>query len=116
MFCYVYGDYFNLYTPGKLAAMGEGQIGIGAATDAVLVGVSALMAIPSLMIFLSLALPPTVCRWLNVFLGVAYSAVLAATMPGAAPFYIFLGVIEIALTLFITATALAWPREPAPQR
>jgi Family of unknown function (DUF6326) len=111
MFCYVYGDYFNLYTPGKLEAMSAGRIGpLGAATDAVLLGVSAMMAIPALMVFLSLAAPPAINRWLNVILGVAYSAILLLTMPGAPPFYLFLGVIEVALTLLIVWHAWTWPR------
>lgn len=111
MLCYIYGDYFNLYTPGKLDAMSEGRIGpLGAASDGVLIGVSAMMAIPALMVFLSLALPPTINRWLNVLLGVAYSAIMLLTMPGAPPFYIFLGVIEVTLTLLVVWRAWTWPR------
>jgi hypothetical protein len=115
MFCYVYGDYFNMYTPGKMEAMSAGRIGpLGAATDGVLVGVSAMMAIPALMVFLSLALPPAINRWLNVFLGVAYTAIMLMTMPGAPPFYLFLGVIEVTLTLLIVWQAWTWPRAVAP--
>ncbi len=113
MFLYVYGDYFNLYMPGKLEAIGAGRIGsFGEAGAAVFVGVAAMMAVPSLMIFVSLAAAPWLARLLNVIFGLAYSAILALTMPGAAPFYLFYGVIEIALTLLIAWTALVWPRAP----
>ena len=111
MFLYVYGDYFQLYTAGKLEAMSAGQMGpLGAATDSVLLGVAMMMAIPSLMIVLSLLLPPVIGKWLNVLVGVAYTVILALTLPGAPLFYLAYGGMEIALTLLITWTALRWPR------
>lgn len=114
MFCYIYGDYFGLYVPGKLAAVGAGHIGFGPATPAALVAVSALMAIPGLMVALSLLLPATASRWANVFFGLAYSAVMLLTMyPGEMPYYLFLGVIEVALTLSIAWLALRWRRASA---
>jgi hypothetical protein len=114
MFCYVYGDYFGLYRPGRVEAMNQGRMGpLGEVSPGMLVGVSAMMAIPSLMIFLSLTLPPAVGRWLNVALGLAYTAIMLLTMKGAAPFYLFLGVIECVLTLGIVWVALRWPRAPA---
>ncbi|MGQ0533244.1 MAG: DUF6326 family protein [Caulobacteraceae bacterium] len=112
MFLYVYGDYFNMYTPGKINAMAAGELGVGPATPGVLLAVAALMAVPSVMILLSLLLPPFINRWLNVVLGLAYSAIMLITMPGAPMFYIFLGVLEIALTLLIAWFALNWPRRP----
>lgn len=111
MFCYVYGDYFGLYGNGKLAEMMEGKIGpLGEATQGVLVGVSAMMAIPSAMVFLSLAMPPVLNRWLNLLLGLAYTAIMLMTMRGAPTFYVFMGVIEVLLTLLIVWHAWAWPR------
>ena len=55
MLCYVYGDYFGLYRPGKLEHMIDGRMGpLGAVTQNVLVGTSIMMAIPALMVFLTL--------------------------------------------------------------
>lgn len=114
MFCYVYGDYFGLYGSGKLAEMMEGRIGpLGEATQSVLVGVSAMMAIPSVMVFLSLAMPPVLNRWLNLLLGVAYTAIMLMTMRGAPTSYVFMGVIEVLLTLLIVWHAWTWPRRQA---
>lgn len=115
MFCYVYGDYFGLYGNGKLAEMMEGKIGpLGEATQSVLVGVSAMMAIPSTMVFLSLAMPPALNRWLNLLLGAAYTAIMLMTLRGAPAFYIFMGVIEVLLTLLIVWHAWTWPRRQGP--
>jgi len=110
MFLYVYGDYFDLYQPGKLAAVARGEFGIGLPTDIASIFAAAMMTIPSLMIWLSLALPPVLSKWLNALFGVLYSLILAATMRGAAPFYLLLGVVEIALTLTIAVIALRWPK------
>jgi hypothetical protein len=101
MFCYIYGDYFGLYVPGKLISQGS------------LTGTALLLALPGVMVALSLLLPPNLCRWLNVLLGMFYTAVMLITMPGAWAFYITLGVIEILLSLSISVLALRWPRAAA---
>ncbi len=116
MFCYVYGDYFGLFQAGRLSEMNAGRIGpLGDASPMVLVGVSLMMAIPSLMVFLSLVLPPVVCRWANIILGLVYTAIMLLTMPGAPPFYLTLGVIEVALTLAVAGCAWFWPKISASQ-
>ena len=59
MFCYIYADYFGLYVPGQLTRMLEGRLPpFGPVSQGVLVITSAVMSIPSVMIFLSLVLPP----------------------------------------------------------
>src|SRR5712691_927031 len=111
MFCYVYRDFFSLFQPGKLAGMLAGKIEpLGPTTQGVLLGTAALMAIPSIMVFLSLVLKPKINRLLNIILGVTYSLVILITMPGAWIFYIFLGVLEVALTGLIVWYAWHWPR------
>ena len=112
MFCYVYGDYFDLYRPGRLQGMLDGRMEpLGPTTQAVLLGTSLMMALPALMVFLSLALRPAVCRWANVVMGRAYTLIMLATMPGAWWFYLFLGTVEIALTVAVVCYAWRWPRQ-----
>lgn len=114
MFCYVYGDFFSLFQPGKLAGMLAGNIEpLGPATQGVLLGVSISMAIPSVMIFLSLALRPKVNRWANIILGVIYTVFVLITMPGAWNFYLFFGTLDMVLTLLIVWYAWSWQRVSA---
>src|SRR5579883_3039095 len=76
MFCYIYADYFDLYTKGSNQQLIRGQMGpLGPATPSVLLGASVLLTIPSVMIFLSLALPTNVARWLSLVAGTLYTLV-----------------------------------------
>ena len=113
MFCYVYADYFELYRPGKLQDMLNGEMALGAVTQGMLIGTAVLMAVPSLMIFLSLFLPATVCRWLNVGAGLFYSTImLLILLDGAWAFYMLFATIEVILTLLVVWSAWRWPRQP----
>jgi hypothetical protein len=114
MFCYIYGDYFNLYKPGELQVMLQGRMKpFGPTTQGMLVGTAILMAIPSVMVFLSLALKPTPNRWVNIVLGTIYTIIILITMPGAWAFYILLGVVEVVLTALIVWYAWNWPKQEA---
>jgi Family of unknown function (DUF6326) len=111
MFCYIYADYFGLYIPGRLQAMLKGIMGpLGPTTQGVLLGTSLVMAIPSVMIFLSVALRPRLNRWLNVIFGVFYTVIILITMWDWA-FYVFFGVIEITLTGLVVWCAWNWPQQ-----
>jgi len=110
MFCYVYGDYFELYQPGKLQGMLGGRMPFGPISQGVLVGTSALLAVPAVMVFLPLVLPPRVNRWVNVVLGAVYTVIMLLAIQGSWYFYIFFGVIEMALTSLIVWYAWTWPK------
>jgi len=111
MLCYIYGDYFGLFVPGTLKAMFDGQMGsLGPTTQGVLLGTSALITFPALMVALSLLLPPTVNRWLNVVLGLAYTAIVIFFMAGGWWFYEALAIVEIILQLLVVWYAWKWPR------
>jgi hypothetical protein len=106
MFCYIYGDYFGLYRPGQLQGMLAGRMEpLGPTTQGVLLGTSLMLAIPAAMVFLSLALKPAVNRWANIVLGTLYTFIMLLTMPGAWAFYVFYGVVEVALTALVVWTA-----------
>jgi hypothetical protein len=88
----------------------DGEGPLGPVSESSLVATALLLAVPGLMVFLSLALPPRLCRWLNIALGAFYTAIMLLTMPGAWWFYITLGLIEVVLSLLIVVHAWRWPR------
>jgi hypothetical protein len=114
MFLYIYNDYFAMYTPGTIDDMAKGSFGpMGKANDALLTVLSIMLAVPSLMIFLSVALNPSISRWLNLVLGIAYTAIEIMTFLGAPLFYKIIVIAEIGLTALIVWHALRWPRQPS---
>lgn len=113
MFCYIYGDYFELYVPGKLSSMSEGNIlPLGAVTQGILVGTSGMMAVQSVMVFLSLVMKPAINRWVNVIFGLIFALIVTLVIiQGGWIFYKVLGVVEIALLLAVAWQAWNWPRD-----
>ena len=111
MLCYIYCDYFELYVPGKLQGMLDGRMApLGAVTQQLLVATSAMMAIASLMIFLSVALPALYNRILNIVVGAFFTLVLAL-LAYASPWYfykLFAG-IETVLAALVVRYAWKWP-------
>ena len=57
-FCYLYGDYFGLYKPGKLQHMLDGAGPMGPASQGSLLFVALLLVVPGLMVAMS---APSVC-------------------------------------------------------
>jgi hypothetical protein len=109
MFLYIYADFFSLHKPGQMEEVMAGRMGPLAVTQSSLLTASVLMLIPALMVFLSLALKPKVDRWANIILGVLYTAVNIGNLVGETwAFYIFFGILEIAITLLIVGYAWKW--------
>jgi uncharacterized protein DUF6326 len=111
MFFYIYGDYFELYRTGKLQEMIAGRMPFGDISQGVLLAMASVMIIPSLMPFLSLALPARVNRWLNIVFGILYSVIMFLAIRGGWHFYVVFGLIEVTLTTLIVWYAWTWPRQ-----
>jgi Family of unknown function (DUF6326) len=112
MFFYIYGDYFQLHEPGTLREMIAGKTPFGAVSQGILLGMAAVMIIPSLMPFLSLVLPTTVNRWVNIAFGAVYTVIMILAIRGGWHYYVLFGLIEITLTLLIVWYAWTWPKQP----
>lgn len=113
MFCYIYGDYFEFYLPNQLQNMLDKKVILD--TPLKLLAAAVLMTVPSVMIFLTLVLKPQLNRWINVGLGLFYTLVmvlvLSASLSYWRAFYVFLGLVEIAISLTIAWYAWNWPRK-----
>ena len=108
MFCYVYGDYIQVYVPGIIAK----AIVVKATTETQLefFAIALLMAMPSVMIFFTLVLKPKLNRWLNITLSTLYIIILIATnLAETWVFYLFLTAIEILISMAVIWYAWKWP-------
>jgi hypothetical protein len=70
MFLFIYVDYFYLRVPGQIEEIIAGKMGLYPTTQVSLLAAMTLMMIPSLMIFLSLALKAKWNRWTNIIVGI----------------------------------------------
>jgi hypothetical protein len=114
MFLFIYVDHFSLFIPGVIENAIAGEVGGFQVTQVWLVTAMILMVVPSLMIFLSLALPAKVNRWVNIIAGIVYVVVVVGNTIGETwVFYIFASVIEVVLLLLIVVFAWKWPRQEA---
>ncbi len=111
--CYLYGDYFELYVPQKTQGLVTGANLLD--TPFKLFAASVLLAIPALMVFLSVSLKPAVNRRLNIALGFFFTVImLLIAVTSLTPwrmFYVFLAVVESCLTSLIIWYAWKWPKE-----
>lgn len=112
MCCYIYGDYFSFYVPGKLDKFLHGQTMLDSPVK--LFAASVLMAVPSVMIFLSIASRAPINRWLNIVFGLFYTSIMVLiAITSIAPwwtFYVFLAIVEAMLTSLIVWYAWHWPK------
>jgi hypothetical protein len=116
LFLFIYVDYFGLFIPGAMEKIIAGEVahtGIQI-TQVFLLAVIILMMIPSLMIFLSLALPAKANRWTNIIVGIFNIVVGVAGLIGETwAYYIFATIVEVVLLLLIVWYAWKWPKQEA---
>jgi len=113
MSLYIYCDYFEFYTPNKIEGMINGTTIFGSGDQNILLGLSSIMLVTSLMICLSVLLPATINRVLNILIGfiMTLMQVYIAFIAGWY-FYKMYAIVEATLTLLIVWHAWNWPKEP----
>ena len=110
MFLYIYVDYFHLYMPGALEDMLAGKVFVFEITQVFLLVALALVAIPVVMIFLSIALPAKVNRWTNIIVATVYIPYTLFNLVGEAWMHMVFGaIVEVVLLLLVIWYAWKWP-------
>jgi len=114
MFFYVYADLFAFFDPKSLRQLMDGTLLPFPITQPMMLGMAAMMSIPTIMIFLSLALKAHQSRWSNIVVGMVYTLVAAytLTMPSSLS-YIYFESLEILFTGYIVWSAWKWPAQRA---
>jgi hypothetical protein len=116
--CYLYGDFIAFYSPGAVQMISDGRMGSLRVTQFVLLPIAVVMSFPAVMVVLSLILPAPWSRRFNVVAGTIYTAIIVITMvpawAGDSYFYLYLGVVEVALTSCAVWYAVKWPKQANP--
>ena len=111
MSCYIYCDYFELYTPGKLNDMIDGETIFGSGDQITILSLSSIMLFTSLMIGLSVLLPAKINRVLNIIIGFIMTVMLIIlTYSAGWYFYKLYAFVESLLTISIVWLAWKWPK------
>ena len=117
MFLYIYVDFFNLYKPGVVDGILNGLVWRFDVSSTLLTMMLASVAIPALMVVLSMTLPARVNRATNLVVAsllIPYSVFNAAGATWEWAFFYGLSIgIEVLLLAVILRSAWKWPRTPA---
>ena len=112
-FCYLYGDYYELYTPGKIDSLITGENILDSPTK--LLTASIFMSIPSIMVGASIILKSNINRILNIMFGILFTLIMLFigfnSMTEWGGFYVFLAFLESFITFLIVWYAWKWPKK-----
>ena len=113
MLIYIYADIVGFYSPGNIKKVISGEIGGIQITEGFLFVMAVWMAIPSVMVFLSLKLKANANRLVNIVVGIVSLVILGATF-FAGDFsarYTFQAILEGVLIVLIVWYAWKWPKQ-----
>ena len=113
--CYLYGDYFELYTPDKVNSLISGENNLDSPTKLLIASI--ILAISSVMVAASIILKPKINRILNIIFGTLFTLMMIAIGIYSTHewylFYVFLAFLESIITALIVWYAWKWPKEKA---
>jgi hypothetical protein len=112
-FCYLYGDYFELYTPDKVNSLITGENNLDSPTKLLIASI--ILAISSVMVAASIILKPKINRILNIIFGTLFTLMMVfigiISTNEWYLFYVFLAFLESIITALIVWYAWNWPKE-----
>jgi len=112
LFLYIYADYFELYTPEKVKNLFNNAEKLDSPNALLMATI--VIAIPILMIVLSIFLKPKINRLLNISIGILFTLLVIVTAMDTFSkwysFYLFYCILEAILTIIIVWTAWKWPK------
>ena len=109
LFVYAYVDIFGLFRSDVRADIEAGQIGGFALSQSFLLATTVYIVIPSLMVFATLVLRPSLNRIANIALSIIYTATIIAGAIGEWNYYILASAIEVGLLALVIYYAWTWP-------
>ena len=110
MFVFAYVDLFSLYRPDFRADIEAGEVAGFTIGQGFLLGCTAYILIPSLMVFLALVLRPRINRIANIALSVVYALTIIGASIGEWNYWILGSAVEIGLLGAIAYYSWTWPK------
>lgn len=117
MFLVIYVDYYHLYQPGEIDQLRSGTIFVFEISPTLMTIFFAIIAVPSLMVLLSMTLPARVNRITNLVVAGLFIPICVFNAVGAASewavYYAVTIGVEVLILAFILRSAWTWPRTAA---
>jgi hypothetical protein len=111
MFLIIYLDYFHLYMPDKIEDILKGSVFVFDITQGFLLVALIILTIPSLMIFLSVALPAKINRWVNIIIAAVNIPCILFNLAGEAWIHMVFGaLVQVVILCLIISYSWKWPR------
>ena len=111
--CYLYGDYFELYTPDKVNSLISGENNLDSPIKLLIASI--VLAISSVMVAASIILKPKINQILNIVFGTLFTIMMVLIGVYSTNewylFYVFLAFLESIITALIVWYAWKWPKE-----
>jgi len=110
LFVFAYVDIFSLYRPDVRADLEAGEIGGFTVGEAFLLLVTLYVVIPTMMVFGTLVLRPTIDRIANIALSIIYALTIIVGAIGEWNYYLLGSALEVAALAAIVYYAWTWPK------
>lgn len=111
MFLYIFVDYFALYMPNTVDDILRGRVFVFEITQEFVLIALVSVTIPTLMIFLSVALPATLNRYVNILVASGYIPYTLFNLSGEVWMHmVYAAIVEVILLCLIIRYAWKWPR------
>jgi hypothetical protein len=117
VFFYLYNDVISFFRGDVIEQVIAGELEGVQISPSLLFGMALMMAIPIVMVFLSLTLKARVNRWVNIILGIFHAGIMVTTnllVPGETwAHYTLYMVFETVFIALIIGHAWKWPKQEA---
>jgi MFS family permease len=114
MLVFLYVDLFSLYREDFRQNLDQDRISVFEVGQPFLVGITAYVIIPSVMVYLTLVIPRRINRIVSIVVASIYAITIAGAAVGEWAYFMLGSLVEVVLLSIVIHHALTW-RESKPQ-
>lgn len=111
MLVFLYVDLFSLYREDVRQDLDEGRIFVFEVGQPFLLGITAYVIIPSVMVYLTLVMPRRINRIVSIVVASIYAITIAGAAVGEWAYFVLGSLVEVVLLVTIVRLAWTWRNE-----
>ena len=113
MLVFLYVDLFSLYRADVRKDLDAGRIFVFEVGQPFLLGITAYVIIPSVMVYLTLVMPRRLNRIVSIVVASIYAITIAGSAVGEWAYFVLGSLVEVALLVLVIRLAWTWRETPA---